>query len=171
MMRRPLALRSLIVRTASLVTAVLLLSAVPARRATGQDPAPAAGTPSGALRVYVGMWSTHFRDLNRGLRNNWLVGFGWRGMYGGTFTNSFGNRSFTAGIQRTVARGHDATVVPSVGFRVGLVSGYDKRFISIASRTPVLPMAQIVGDLETGPTGVELGWAVLVATLGPYFRF
>lgn len=158
-------------RRAALLGGVLLLTAAPLGSAAAQDPDPAARTHSGALRVYVGMWSTHLRDFSRGLRNNWLVGLGWRGLYGGTFVNSFGNRSFTAGIQQTVARGEDATVVPSLGYRLGVVSGYDERFMSIASWAPVLPMAQLLGGLESGRTGLELGWAGLVATLGPHFRF
>lgn len=158
-------------RRAALLGGVLLLTAAPLDSAAAQDADASARTPSSAVRLYVGMWSTHLRDLSRGLRNNWLVGLGWRGLYGGTFVNSFGNRSFTAGIQQTVARGEDATVIPSVGYRLGVVSGYDERFMSIASWAPVLPMAQVLGGLESGRTGLELGWAGLVATLGPHFRF
>lgn len=156
---------------AALLGGVLLLTAAPWGSAAAQDADASARTRSSAVRLYVGMWSTHLRDFSRGLRNNWLVGLGWRGLYGGTFVNSFGNRSFTAGIQQTVARGEDATVIPSLGYRLGVVSGYDERFMSIASWTPVLPMAQVLGGLESGRTGLELGWAGLVATLGPHFRF
>jgi hypothetical protein len=118
------------------------------------------------------MWSTHFRDLRRGLSNNWLIGLGWGRFYGGTFVNSFGHRSFTAGIQRTVAKSdEDGAIVRSFGYRLGVVSGYDERFISIASWTPVLPLAQLLGSLETGRTGLDVGWAGLVGTVGPSFRF
>lgn len=158
-------------RRAALLGGVLLLTAAPWGSAAAQDADASAGTRSPAVRLYVGMWSTHLRDFSRGLRNNWLVGLGWRGLYGGTFVNSFGNRSFTVGIQQTVARGDDATVIPSFGYRLGVVSGYDERFMSIASWAPVLPMAQVLGGLESGRTGLELGWAGLVATLGPHFRF
>lgn len=155
---------------ATLVLGVLLLTPVQSGSAIAQDLDPPTGSSS-RLRIYVGMWSTHIRDLGRGMSNNWLVGLGWRGLYGGTFVNSFGNRSFAAGIQRTVARGQHNAVVPSLGYRLGVVSGYDERFISIASRLPVLPMAQLLGSLEAGPTGLDLGWAGLVATISPHFRF
>lgn len=157
-------------RLAALVVGVLLLTAVQSGSAIAQDPDPPTGSSS-RLRIYVGMWSTHIRDLGRGISNNWLVGLGWRGLYGGTFVNSYGNRSFTAGIQRTVARGEHNAVVPSLGYRLGVVSGYDERFMSIASWAPVLPMAQLLGSLEAGRTGLDLGWAGLVATMGPHFRF
>ncbi|MBI2403397.1 MAG: hypothetical protein HYV20_11835 [Gemmatimonadetes bacterium] len=159
-------------RLATLLVGVLVLTAAQSSQNPTADPDPPARTQaSTGLRIYVGMWSTHVRDLNRGLSNNWLVGVGWRGVYGGTFVNSFGNRSFTAGIQRTVARGQEDAVVPFFQYRVGVVSGYDERFISIASWLPVLPLGQLLGGLETGRAGVELGWAGLVATLGPHFRF
>lgn len=155
---------------AALVVSALLLTAVQSGSAIAQDPDPSKGSSS-RLRIYVGMWSTHFRDLSRGMSNNWLVGLGWRGWYGGTFVNSFGNRSFAAGIQRTVARGNHGAVVPSFGYRVGVVSGYDERFMPLASWIPVLPMAQLLGSLETGRAGLDLGWAGLAATIGPHFRF
>lgn len=123
------------------------------------------------LRLYAGMWSTHIRDFRRGLRNNWLVGLGWRGFYAGTFINSFGNRSFTAGIYRDSARTEEGGAVPFVGYRLGVVSGYDERFMRLASKTPVLPLVQVLGGIQAGPTGLEVGYAGLVATLGPSLRF
>lgn len=155
--------------SAALLAVMPLLAGSP-RPAATRDDQPVTTEDSG-VRVYVGLWSTHIRDIGRGLRQNWLLGLGWRGYYCGTFINSFGNRSFTAGIQRTVARGEDEGVMPSFGFRLGLVSGYDERFMGIASKTPVLPMGQLLGSLETGRTGVEVGYAGLVATIGPTFRF
>jgi hypothetical protein len=85
--------------------------------------------------------------------------------------NSYGARAFTAGIQRTLARSADALVAPSLGYRLGFVTGYDERFMGIAARTPILPLAQLVGDLDMGRTGVELAWAGLIATMGPSLRF
>ena len=152
---------------------ISLLCALPAQGA-GQSEDDGSGQPvsgSGGFRIYVGMWTMHLKDLTRGLDNNWLLGVSWRGYYAGTFVNSYGGRAVTAGIQRTVARGADAQVVPSLGYRLGFVTGYDERFMGIASKTPVLPLAQVVGDVEMGPTGLELAWAGLIASLGPNIRF
>jgi len=149
-----------------------LLAAAPdfaAAQAAGEAP-PATGTRHLA-RIYVGMWTAHIRKIHRGLDSNWLVGVTWRGFYGGTFINSYGDRSFAAGIQRTVARGRDGTLVPNFGYRVGLITGYDGRFIPLASKTPVLPLAQVLGGLDVGRTGLELGWAGLIASLSPAIRF
>jgi len=159
-------------RLGTLLVSVLVLTVTQSAWAQATDPGPPAATQaSSSVRIYVGMWSTHVRDIKRGLSNNWLVGVGWRGWYGGTFVNSFGNRSFTVGVQRTVARGAENGIVPSFQYRVGVVSGYDERFMSLAARLPVLPIGQLLGGLETDRAGVELGWAGLVTTLGPHLRF
>lgn len=123
------------------------------------------------FRLYVGLWSTHFRDIRRGLRQNWLLGMTAHGWYAGTFINSFGSRSVTVGIQRTMTRGVKGSVTPSVGYRLGIVTGYDERFWSLAGKSPVLPFPQLLGGLDSGNLGMELGLAPLVATLGPNFSF
>lgn len=156
---------------ACLMLAAMLFTVTVHSAAQSRDGASPQAPASGELRIYLGMWTSHLKDLGRGLDNNWLVGFGWRGYYAGTFVNSYGRRAFAGGIQRTVARGEDGAVVPSLGYRLGFVTGYDERFMGIASRTPVLPLAQLVGDVEMGPTGIELAWAGLIASLGPNFRF
>jgi hypothetical protein len=153
---------------AAALAAVLAVTALPpaAAQATDAGSERAINLDRG-FRIYVGMWSTHLRDIGRGLRQNWLVAAGWRGWYGGTFINSFGDRSFVAGIERTVARGSGGPVIPGVGYRLGIVTGYDERFIGIAGRVPALPMAQVTGEVAVGPTAVEVGWAGLVASLVP----
>lgn len=123
------------------------------------------------IRLYVGMWTSHLRNVRGGLDNNWLVGVRWRGIFGGTFVNSYGKRAYTAGIQRTMAGATDGSDAPSVGLRLGLVTGYDERFLSLASKSPVIPLAQVVGDVGKGPTRFELAWAGLIASLTPSVRF
>ena len=123
------------------------------------------------LRVYVGMWTIHFRDLGGGFQQNWTLGVAWRGMIAGTFINSYGDRAYLAGLQGTMARGSDGTVVPRLGYRVGLLTGYDDRFLPIASKVPALPMVQLLGGLDSRGAGVELAWAGLVSSLGPSLAF
>jgi hypothetical protein len=160
------------------IALALLLAILPTSAAARSHPGTRGdfdnGTAEGGpdeARIYVGMWTAHLRDLRRGFDNNWLVGVVWRGYYAGTFVNSYRRRAFTAGIQGAIVRGENGAIVPGVGYRLGLVTGYDGRFSAIATKTPVLPVAQLLGDVQVGPTGVELGWAGLVASLGPKFRF
>lgn len=126
--------------------------------------------PSRALRIHVGLWTSHLRDLGRGLESNWLLGVGWRGVYGGTFVNSFGQRAFAAGVEKPWVRRDEGRVGRGVGYRLGVVTGYDDRFLGLAGKLPILPMAQVVGDVAVGPSGVELAWSGLVASVGPYMR-
>ena len=70
---------------------------VHAQSESGQE-APRHREPT---RLYFGMWTTHLKHDVIALDNNWVVGGTYRGVFGGTFLNSFGRRAFTAGIQRT----------------------------------------------------------------------
>lgn len=152
-----------------LLGALILVPASPAAAMVSGDPDSTVYT---GATIYLGMWTSHFRYLREGLANNWLVGVGWRGYYAGTFINSYGKRAFAAGIERIVTRGGPGeSVIPMLGYRLGLVSGYDSRFMSIAGKTPVLPMAQLTGALEMGPTGIGVAWSGLVASLVPSFHF
>jgi len=127
--------------------------------------------PSGyGVRVHVGMWTSHLSRIGHGLDANWLVALGWRGLYGGTFVNSFGDRAFAAGIQRRLARTDDGTMVTGLGYRLGLVTGYDERLTGLAGRIPVLPAAQLLGDFAMGRTGLEVAWVGKVATMSPFMR-
>jgi hypothetical protein len=147
---------------------VLLSLAVPA---AGSAQAAAAGRGgANGVRVHVGMWSTHLHRLRGGVDANWLVAVGWRGLYGGTFVNSFGNRAFAAGIERSFVRAEGGAVARGLGFRLGVVSGYDERLLGLAGKIPVLPALQVMGDVAMGRTGVELAWAGKVATISPFMR-
>lgn len=132
-------------------------------------PSPDRSSPYG-VRLHIGMWTTHLNHLGRGLDSNWLVALGWRGLYGGTFINSFGNRAFAAGIERPLVRSDEGSVVTGLGYRLGVVTGYDERMVGLAGRTPVLPALQIMGDVSAGRTGLELAWAGKVATMSPFMR-
>jgi hypothetical protein len=74
--------------------------------------APASGqhtSPAVATRIYLGMWTAHVRNVSSGLDPNSLLGVAYRGYYGATFINSYGNRALSAGIQRTVVPGRPAS--------------------------------------------------------------
>ena len=156
---------------ALLLCLALDVSAAAAQSHLYNDENPVFGNDRSEVRLYVGMWTSHLRDIKGGLDNNWLVGASWRGLFGGTFVNSFGRRSYTAGIQRNVAGADDGGDSPSVGYRLGLVTGYDERFLSLASKSPIIPLAQVVGDVGVGSTRFEVAWAGLIASLTPSVRF
>jgi hypothetical protein len=116
------------------------------------------------------MWSTHLRDLNGGLDGNALLGFAYRGFYGATFVNSFGDRAVAAGIQRGVTAPGTGTLTTALGYRAGLITGYDERFFGIGDKAPALPFAQLVGSLDYRNLGVELAYAGIVASVAVNWR-
>ena len=115
-------------------------------------------------RLYVGMWTLHFRDLDRGLDNNWLVGMSRGPIYGATFINSFGRRAYSVGAQQTAARWSPGLVSLGLGYRAGLVTGYDERLFPLAGRTPVLPFVQPLITLDAKQCGLELSYLGVVAS-------
>lgn len=149
------------------ISFVLLSLALPAPLAAQAVDGPRQGQ---GLRLHVGMWTSHLARVRHGLQHNWLVAVGWRGLYGGTFVNSFGDRAFAAGIERSLARSAEGTVTRRLGYRLGIVTGYDERLMGLAGMTPVLPALQVIGDLAVGRTGMELAWAGKVATMSPFMH-
>src|SRR5262245_14890566 len=119
--------------------AILFLCAGAHAAFAQSEPSSQASGRREPTRVYVGMWTTHLKHETLGLNNNWVAGLTYRGFFGATFLNSYGRRAYTAGIQRTIIGSQPRPVGVSLGYRVGLVSGYDGRFMRIARETPVLP--------------------------------
>src|SRR6187551_2073731 len=52
--------------------------------------------------IYLGMWSKHFHP---GVTNNEMIAVSLHGYFAGTFLNSWHERSYAAGIERSVRRG------------------------------------------------------------------
>jgi len=130
-----------------------------------------AKTAAKRTRFYVGMWSTHLRDIDHGLSANSLFGFAYRGFFGGTFINSFGDRSVTAGLQRSFSEPASGALTTAFGYRLGVVTGYDERFFGIGDKLPVLPFVQLVGSVDWRSIGVEIGYAGIVASIMTSWRF
>lgn len=122
-------------------------------------------------RLYVGMWTVHFKDPARKIDNNWLVGVTWRGFFAGTFLNSFGRRAYTAGLQRPIVEDRSGGLRSVLGVRVGAISGYDGRFMKIANKTPVLPIASVFGLVEYQRTGIEVSYTFVILSAAMTFRF
>lgn len=116
-------------------------------------------------RFYFGLWTLHFGSLERGVDNNWLLGLRWGKAFGATFVNSYGDRGYSVGVQNTLARWNWAPLPLHLDYRVGVVTGYDERFIELARRTHVLPLVQLLVNTE-GRLGVELSFSGPIASVG-----
>jgi hypothetical protein len=117
------------------------------------------------------MWTMHLRDDVVALDNNWAIGIASHGFFGATFLNSYGRRAYTAGLQRTIFSTEPARFGASLGFRLGLVSGYDGRFMRIARDTPVLPLVQPFASVDVGHVGVEISYTFVIVSIATSYRF
>lgn len=116
-------------------------------------------------RVYLAMWTTHLRDLTGGLLPNSLIGFAYRGYYAGTFINSYGDRAVVAGMQRSFSTPRSGSLTTAIGYRAGVLTGYDERFLGIGDKIPALPFFQLVGTVDYRRVGVELAYSGIVASV------
>ena len=99
--------------------------------------------------------------------NNQLIAGTYKGYFAGTFINSFYDRGYALGIQRMWDTEQlSDNFKNSVGYRLGLVSGYDERLAPIAAKTPVLPFPQIIDDITWKHVGIELSWCVDTVSAG-----
>ncbi|MBT8488810.1 MAG: hypothetical protein KJO65_08325, partial [Gemmatimonadetes bacterium] len=107
-------------------------------------------------RVIVGLWAMHpfepqFPEVD-GTR-----GFG--GLYGHwfgtTFVNSYDERTWALGIERDWVRWRRGRAGLGVGYRVGLIAGYDERLVEIGRHTPVLPFGGVLVWARFGPVAVD----------------
>ena len=117
-------------------------------------------------RLIVGLWAMHpfephFPELDG------TDGFGglWGHWFGATFVNSYGARTFIAGIERDWLSLRRGPFGAGLGYRVGLVTGYDERLIGIAGHTPVLPFGGLLLWTQVGPISVDAYYVYRAITL------
>ncbi|MGH7574383.1 MAG: hypothetical protein ACREM1_04535 [Longimicrobiales bacterium] len=154
---------------------ILLAFILPAARTAASSPTTNDSTDAKPAamqtRLYFGMWSTHLRDLNHGMASNSMVGFAFRGFYGATFINSFGDRAVAGGLQRSFSPPRVGNITTWLGYRVGLITGYDERLFGIGDKLPVVPFAQFTAGIDVRNFGIELGYAGVVASVMMSYRF
>lgn len=127
-----------------------------------------AGHPT---RIYTGMWTSHLLKPGAGIDANGLLAVSVKGYFAGTFINSYGQRAVSGGIQRSFTRPRRTGMAVSAGYRLGFITGYDDRLLGIGGKVPVLPFAQLVGNLDYHRVGVEVGYTGVVATVAANWRF
>ncbi|MDH3271240.1 MAG: hypothetical protein OEN56_07910 [Gemmatimonadota bacterium] len=117
-------------------------------------------------RVILGLWAMHpfepqFPELDGtkgfgGLYGHW---------FGATFVNSYDERTYILGIERSWFELRRAAARFGAGYRVGLIAGYDERLFELAGRTPVLPFGGVLVWSQLGPVGVDAYYVYRAITL------
>jgi hypothetical protein len=181
--RRPTRLRG-----SSLVGALVVLGLALTGPAPVEAQAPAAPAASQAAdrsfwstlagermerrRLTAAMWAMHpFEPQFPELDWTWGVAFSWSQWFLATFINSYDERSFIGGIERTWIRSERGPFAAGLGYRVGVVTGYDERLVSWGEHTPVLPFAGVLLWTDFGPVGVDLYYVYRAITLEAALRF
>ncbi|MBT8488886.1 MAG: hypothetical protein HKN72_09290 [Gemmatimonadetes bacterium] len=127
--------------------------------------------PSSQHRVVWGMWTTHLNREGDGWQNDRALGLIYRGLYGATFKTTHGPRAYSLGVERTWASTDEAPVMGMVGFRAGLVYGYDERLGWVAEASPVLAFAQPVLYARVGPFTADMTYTWVVVSVTAGLRF
>lgn len=163
-----------------LATIALVLGTMPEGAAAQRDKRVDSGSrqwynlgslPTSEHRVVWGMWTTHLNREDDGWQNDRAIGLIYRGLYGATFKTTHGPRAYSLGVERTWVSTGEGPVMGMVGFRAGLVYGYDERLGWLAEAVPVLPFAQPVVYARIGPftADVTYTWVVISVTAGLRF--
>ena len=119
--------------------------------------------------INLGMWSYHFIDNDDSYRTTHnLIAITYKGIFAGTFENSKDDRTWTAGIQRDVYRTNLGVLSVDIGYRLGLMYGYETMEIADSG---IFPLLQVYSDLRYKMVGVQFSWAGSVVTAGCILHF
>ena len=117
------------------------------------------------------MWTLHIHQVNEGLSNDGLVGVMYRGGYAATFITTHGPRGYFLGLERKWVSGERGPLAGMLGFRAGLLYGYDERLGWIAGKVPIIPLLQPVVYGRLGPVTADLTYTWVVVSLTAGLRF
>ena len=119
--------------------------------------------------IYLGMWSYHFIDNDDDYETaHKLLALTYRGYFAGTFINSLSDRTVGAGLQRDMYRTELGILSLEIGYRLGLMYGYDSMQVA---NTGLFPLLQVYSDFHFEHFGVQFAWAGSTVTAGLLFRF
>jgi hypothetical protein len=112
------------------------------------------------------MWTFHpFSDDPFRLETNNGLGLQYRSLFAFTCVNSFDRRTYVAGTERVWFEARRGGFAAMLGFRIGLIRGYDTELLQVAGNTPVLPFAGTVALFRLGPIGGEVSWVYRAVSL------
>lgn len=122
-------------------------------------------------RLLPAMWTLHVHHMDEGLSNDSLLGLIHSGFYAASFQTTHGPRAYTVGFERDWISGSSGPLGGMLGFRAGLVYGYDGRLGWMAEAVPILPFAQPVAYGRLGPLAADLTYTWVVISLTAGLRF
>ena len=117
-------------------------------------------------RIFLGMWTFHpFGDDPFLPESNNGLGLQYGGVFGFTCVNSFARRTYAVGVERIWFEAQRGRFGVMLGYRAGLIHGYDTELLRVEGETPILPFAGTVALLRLGPVGGEVSWVYQAVSL------
>jgi len=132
--------------------------------------------------IYLGQWSWHVSGNNwpPSRNHNRLVGINFKGIYGATFINSHGARSYTLGLQRIVlSQKFENHLQFDLGYRLGVVWGYTSETNPLGQLKSILPgieninpvpAIQFISNISWEMVGVQFSYCFVVVTVGFFIK-
>ena len=68
-------------------------------------------------------------------------------------------------MQRSFTSPRSGAMTTALGYRLGVITGYDERFFGIGDKLPALPFAQLVARLDIRNVGIEATYSGIVASI------
>jgi hypothetical protein len=106
----------------------------------------------------------HLYEIEEGWDSNGALGVIAGGFVGATFITTHGPRGWMVGFERAWLEGSWGPLQTMLGFRSGLVYGYDERLGSVAEAFPILPYAQPIALVRLGPATVDFSYTWVVVS-------
>lgn len=123
--------------------------------------------------IYLGMFTWHFNTESRMYDrcSNNLIGILYDGVFIGTLLNSFSDRAFVFGLQRNIYTANLRNSQANLGYRLGVMSGYDHRMSNIANYVPVFPVPEVYINYIYKNFGLEFSYVGVVFTVKFFLNF
>ena len=152
------------------LVALLMIVASPLHAAAGEPAFVVAVWGNAAPdSLYLGMWTRH---RHPGVDDNQLIAMTYKGYFGGTFINSYDERTYGVGVQRDLLAKHVADRVKlHLGYRFGVIYGYDEKLLPAAGKIPIVPFVQPLAELSWKRAGIQASYCWLVVSGGFFVRF
>lgn len=110
-------------------------------------------------RAIVALWALHpfepqFPEAD------WTGGVGvqFSQWFAATFVNSYDVRSWIVGVERNWWEARSRWLGVGVGYRAGLVTGYDERLLELAGQLPAMPFVGLLVWTRAGPVTFDVAY-------------
>lgn len=124
------------------------------------------GRAASRRRIIGGMWTLHpFAISFPRVEETHGYGLLWDGFFAATFVNSYDEQAYSAGVERVWFEPQWRFLAVGLGFRAGLVTGYDERLLSWAAEVPAVPFVGLQGWARAGPARFDVFYVYRVITL------